>query len=171
MTPERWELVHRIYQSALEQEPSRRADFLKEACIGDEEMPREVESILAHEKQSLIGRQIGSYKILSLLGVGGMGEVYLASDTRLDRKITLKILPAQVASDSDRIRRFIREAKAASALNHPNVATIHEIGEFKGVSFIAMEYVEGQTLAAKISGHPLEIVEITDIGLQRRCTG
>jgi eukaryotic-like serine/threonine-protein kinase len=189
MTPERWLQVQRLYQSALGQEPSNRADFLKKACTGDEELRRQVESLLAHEEQregsietsaleveveeiaadqsqSLVGRQIGSYKVLSLLGVGGMGEVYLASDTRLGRKITLKILPAEVASDRDRIRRFIREAKAASALNHPNVATIHEIGESEGVSFIAMEYVEGQTLAARISGRPLETVEVTDIGLQ-----
>ena len=115
MTPERWQQVQRLYQSALGQEPSKRADFLKKACTGDEELRREVESLLAQDQpesfidasalevavqeiaadqsQSLVGRQIGTYKVLSLLGVGGMGEVYLASDTRLGRKITLKILP------------------------------------------------------------------------------
>jgi serine/threonine protein kinase/tricorn protease-like protein len=116
--------------------------------------------------QSLVGRQIGPYKIHSLLGVGGMGEVYLAQDPRLDRTIALKILPRELASDPDRMRRFIREARAASALKHSNVATIHDIGESEGVHFIAMEYVEGQTLAHKISGRPLPIAEIVEIGIQ-----
>src|SRR4030095_9532829 len=102
----------------------------------------------------------------SLLGVGGMGEVYLAQDTKLDRLDALKILPAELAADPDRLRRFIREAKAASALKHPNVATIYEIGESEGMHFIAMEYVEGQSLATKISGRPLAAAEIIDIGLQ-----
>jgi len=116
--------------------------------------------------QSRAGQQLGSYKILSLLGSGGMGEVYLARVSRLDRTIALKILPAQVASDQDRMRRFIREARAASALKHPNVTHIYEIGESDGVHFIAMEYVEGKTLAAKISGRPLKPAEIVEIGLQ-----
>ncbi len=102
-----------------------------------------------------MGRQVGPYMIHSLLGVGGMGEVYLAQDPRLDRAIALKILPAELASDPDRIRRFIREARAASGLKHPNVATIYEIGKSDEFHFIAMEYVEGQTLANKISGRPL----------------
>jgi eukaryotic-like serine/threonine-protein kinase len=116
--------------------------------------------------QSRVGQQIGSYKVLSLLGVGGMGEVYLAQDQRLDRTIALKILPTELASDPGRMRRFVQEAKAASALKHSNVATIYEIGEFEGMRFIAMEYVEGQTLAARIEGRPLETAEILDIGVQ-----
>jgi serine/threonine protein kinase len=116
--------------------------------------------------QSLVGRQVGPYKIHSLLGVGGMGEVYLAQDPRLDRTIALKILPTELASDPERIQRFIREARAASGLKHPNVATIYEIGKSGEIHFIAMEYVEGQTLADKISGRPLPIAEIVDIGLQ-----
>src|SRR5262249_41966943 len=89
-----------------------------------------------------------------------------ARDTRLDRTVALKILPGEVAADADRMRRFVREAKAASALNHPHVATIYEIGEAEGVNFIAMEDVEGQTLAARISGHPLQVNEIVEIGCQ-----
>ena len=116
--------------------------------------------------QSLLGRQVGPYKIHSLLGVGGMGEVYLAQDPRLDRVIALKILPTELASHPDQMRRFVREARAASALKHPNVATIYEIGESDGVHFIAMEYVEGTTLATKISGRPLDAVEIIEIGIQ-----
>ena len=96
----------------------------------------------------------------------GEWKVYLAQDPRLDRAVALKILPAELASDPDRIRRFIREARAASGLKHPNVATIYEIGKSDEFHFIAMEYVEGQTLAAKISGRPLPIAEIVDIGLQ-----
>src|SRR5262245_28932749 len=95
-----------------------------------------------------------------------MGEVYLARDTRLNRSAALKVLPAEVASNQDRIRRFDREAKAASALNHPNVATIYEIGEDNGISFIAMEYVEGQTLASKLRAGQLDSGEMIDIGLQ-----
>jgi eukaryotic-like serine/threonine-protein kinase len=119
-----------------------------------------------NQAQSLVGRQVGPYKIHSLLGVGGMGEVYLAQDPRLDRTIALKILPMELASDPDRMRRFIREARAASSLKHPNVATIYEIGKSEEFHFIAMEYVEGQTLAAKISGRPLPIPETVEIGIQ-----
>ena len=103
------------------------------------------------------GARLGSYEIVSPLGAGGMGEVYRARDTKLDRTVALKILPAAVAQDPDRMRRFVQEAKAASALSHPNVAHIYEIGEADGVSFLAMEYVEGQTMGAKIGGRPLEV--------------
>jgi Tol biopolymer transport system component/predicted Ser/Thr protein kinase len=188
MTPERWQQVERLYQAALEREPSQRAAFLKEACAGDEVVRQEVESLLAYEPQaetfieapvlqeaaqgvsadqarSLVGRQLGSFKILSLVGAGGMGEVYRARDDRLGREVAIKVLPAEVASDRDRLRRFLREARSASTLNHPNVATIHEIGE-DGVHFITMEYVAGQTLAAKIQGRPLETAEIVEIAVQ-----
>ena len=184
-----WQQIEKLYHSALELEPRQRQAFLREACAGDEALRREVESLLAHQDQaesfieapalevaakgmaqnrapSLVGRQVGPYKIHSLLGVGGMGEVYLAQDPRLDRAIALKILPTELASDPDRIRRFIREARAASGLKHPNVATIYEIGKSDEFHFIAMEYVEGQTLADKISGRPLPIAEIVDIGIQ-----
>src|SRR4029453_4523261 len=108
-----------------------------------------------NQAQSLIGRQVGPYKIDSLLGVGGMGEVYLAQDPRLDRTIALKILPTELASDPARIQRFVREARAASGLKHPNVATIYKIGKSDEIHFIAMEYVEGRTLGDKISGRPI----------------
>ena len=188
MEPERWQQIERLYHSTLKVEPSQRATFLREACADDEVLRREVESLLAQQKQaesfieapaleqakrmvenrtgSLVGQQIGSFKVLSLLGVGGMGEVYLAEDRRLDRTVAIKILPAELASDADRMRRFALEAKAASAFKHPNVATIYEIGECGGVHFIAMEYIEGQTLTAKIGGRPLTPSEIVDIGLQ-----
>jgi len=101
------------------------------------------------QAQSLAGTQIGSYQILSLIGKGGMGEVYLARDTRLGRKIGLKLLPSEFSQDQSRVRRLEREARAASTLNHPNIVTIHEIGEFEGTTFIATEFIEGQTPASK----------------------
>ena len=96
------------------------------------------------------GTKLGRYEIRSQLGAGGMGEVYLAEDTQLHRKVAVKILPAEVASDQDRMRRFVQEAQAAAALNHPNVAHIYEVGEHEGMHFIAMEYVDGLTLRKEI---------------------
>src|SRR5213079_2395090 len=92
------------------------------------------------------GTKLGRYEIRSKIGEGGMGEVYLAEDTRLDRKVALKILPTEFAEDADRMSRFVREAKSVSALNHPNIITIHEIGESNGTHFIATEYIDGKTL-------------------------
>jgi TolB-like protein/Flp pilus assembly protein TadD/predicted Ser/Thr protein kinase len=189
MKPERWQRVDQLFQAALEREPEERAAFIKEACGGDDSLRCEVEAllgadgeagglietpayagvarlILGGDTQSLVGKSIGHFQIISLVGKGGMGEVYLARDTRLDRTVALKILPQEMSVDAERMRRFVREAKAASALNHSNVAHIYEIGETDGQSFIAMEYIEGQTLAAKINGHPLETGEIAEIGIQ-----
>src|SRR6266496_1996256 len=95
---------------------------------------------------------ISHYRVISKLGAGGMGEVYLAQDTKLDRKVALKILPAELASNRDRMERFIREAKSAAALSHPNIAQIFEIGEDNGVHFIAMEFIDGMTLRELIHG-------------------
>src|SRR5262245_37211798 len=119
-----------------------------------------------NEPSFTVNTTISHYRILSRIGAGGMGEVYLAQDTRLDRTVALKILPAEMASDPERMRRFVQEAKAASALSHPNVAHIYEIGEANGTNFIAMEYVDGQTLDAKLKGRALETAEIIEIATQ-----
>ncbi len=189
MNQDRWKKIDEIYQSTLEQPEEKHAAFLTQACGEDEDLHREVEEMLkarkvagsfleqpaaeqmglAHNRKpdgSLTGRRIGPYEVVRLLGRGGMGEVYKARDTRLDRIGALKILPIEVAADPDRLRRFIREAKAASALNHSNIATIYEIGESDGIQWIAMELVEGQTLAERLKGTPLEFSEILDIGIQ-----
>jgi serine/threonine protein kinase/Tfp pilus assembly protein PilF len=180
-----WTMVKRIHQSALDVDPSERDAFVDESCGGDEALRREVQSLLTYASEAesflerpaadiapsspgeaneaaLVGRTISHYQVLSLLGAGGMGEVYLARDPRLDRTVALKILPGEFAADADRMQRFSREAKAASALNHPNVATIYDVGESDGIAFIVMEHVEGETLLARISRRmtPPEVVDI-----------
>jgi len=112
------------------------------------------------------GAVLAHYRIVSRLGAGGMGEVYLAEDLNLERPVALKILPAEVAHDADRMRRFVQEAKTASALSHPNVARVFEIGEAEGVTFLAMEYIEGETLDAHIAGAPLPLAEAIGIAIQ-----
>ena len=169
MERDRWQQVKKLYEAALELEAGERTGFLERACGSDKALRRELESLLRHraepggfmeqpafeavagmfaegETQSLLGRQIGSYRILASLGAGGMGEVYLAEDSRLGRKVALKLLPPRFGGDLDRVRRFEREARAASALNHPNIVTIYEIGESEAGRYIARELVEGVTL-------------------------
>jgi serine/threonine-protein kinase len=161
--------VSELYHAALEQPSDRRAAFLQEGCAGDEELRREVESLLAAEDQTvgcmatasgtattqtigspavpaLVGRTLGSYQVLSLLGAGGMGEVYLARDSRLGRNVAIKLLPNQHCVDPERVWRFEREARAASALNHPNIVTIYDIGLAPEGRYIVMEFSEGRTL-------------------------
>src|SRR5581483_8194755 len=100
---------------------------------------------------------ISHYRIVSKLGAGGMGEVWLAEDARLDRKVALKLLPAEFTRDEDRVRRFVQEAKAASALNHPNIITIYEIGEVDGAHYIATEFIDGQTLRQQMASGNLSL--------------
>ena len=111
-------------------------------------------------------RSFGHYQMLSLLGKGGMGEVWLAKDTRLGRKVALKLLPAEFTTDAERVRRFAQEARAASALNHPNIITIHEIGEIENTHYIATEYVEGKTLRQQMDGGRMKVREALDVTLQ-----
>jgi serine/threonine protein kinase len=114
----------------------------------------------------IAGTRLGRYEIRSKIGEGGMGEVYLAQDTRLDRKVALKILPAELAANRDRMRRFVQEAKAASALNHPNIITIHEIDESGSTHFIATEFIEGETLRDRLHHSPPDLTQALDIAIQ-----
>jgi eukaryotic-like serine/threonine-protein kinase len=185
----RWEQVEKLCQAALELEVNQRAAFLKQACAGDEELRREVESLLRFDKrgerfieqpavelaakmiaqekpESLIGQQLGSYQILSLLGAGGMGVVYKARDTRLNRSVAIKVLPVDRMSDPERKRRFIQEARAASALNHPNIITLYDIGSESGIDFIVMEYVAGKTLDQRIPRKGMRLNEALKVAIQ-----
>src|SRR5436190_1217149 len=114
----------------------------------------------------MIGETLSHYRIISKIGAGGMGEVYLAHDTKLDRRVALKILPEEFAGDPERMRRFVQEARSASALNHPNIITIHEIGDFEASHFIASEYVEGETLGGRLRGESMSLRSTLDVAIQ-----
>jgi len=190
MNPERWQQASQILEVALERNPEQLAAYLDDVCANDAELRREVESLLAASAQagslldspamamaaplfvndsvnSMLGRSIGRYKIISTLGTGGMGEVYLAHDTRLGRKIALKLLPTHSTTDKDRLRRFEQEAHAASTLSHPNVCVIHEVGETEDDRhYIAMEYVDGVTLRQHMTATRLQLSEALDVAVQ-----
>ncbi len=181
MTPEQWEKVSEIYHSAVELEAERRKAYLDDVCGADINLRSEVESLLQadndagdfiaepivgdrHERKALVGDDpkpgdlFGHYRIEKSIGSGGMGEVYLATDTRLGRQVALKTLPSEIADDPDHLRRFRKEALAAANINHPNAATIYSVEENLYRPFITMEYIEGQTLdqAIPIDGLPIE---------------
>ncbi len=189
MTPEQYRRVGELYHAAMELAPEARVDFLAGACGGDDELRREVESLLQARQQadgfitgkvagvvaemaaqqqnlSLVGRSISHYQVLSLLGAGGMGEVYLAQDTSLGRKVALKLLPPAFTRNQERVRRFEREARAVSALNHPNILTIYEVGIVGETHFIATEFIDGQTLRERLRDGRLELSEALDLAIQ-----
>jgi len=185
MTPDQFRRIEQLYEQALNLPPDQRKAFLDDACPNETERERVIAMIEAHERDSgflsvpailvatqvsanpasRAGERISHYKILRRLGKGGMGEVYLAEDTKLDRHVALKFISTDIPSNDER-KRLIREAKAAAAINHPNVVAIHEIGEGRGVTFIVMEYVEGKTVADKLLEGPFEVPGIVDIGIQ-----
>ncbi len=160
MTPEQWERITELCHEAAELSGKERRDFLERECGSDEQLRKEVESLLEAEAnagdfisvpvvgdiESWSGQFVGHYQILSLLGSGGMGDVYLAKDSKLNRSVALKTLPPILAEHPDHLRRFENEAQAAAALNHPNVATVYSVEEAGKHRFITMEYVEGKTL-------------------------
>src|SRR5437868_5043938 len=193
MKPERWQQLDQLFHAALEREPEQRSAFLDEACASDEVLRKEVEALLAaHENaesfienpafeveaealareqvsraaNSLAGQTIGHYRIIELLGAGGMGEVYLAQDMTLGRQVSLKLLPAHFTADAERLRRFEQEARAASALNHPNILTIYEIGHADSVRYIATEFIDGLTLRELIASKPMKKEEALDVAVQ-----
>jgi serine/threonine protein kinase/Tol biopolymer transport system component len=184
-----WQRVDRLFQAALEIDPRERRAYLEQNCSGDDSLRREVESLLEYDQQGLslidvpafemfanlvgtdapelsVGQLIGHYEILNVLGKGGMGEVYLAQDTRLGRKVALKLLPADFTTDDERVRRFQKEARAATALNHPNILTIYEIGQFESRRFMATEFIEGRTLRQLAKGSRLSLIDALDMAAQ-----
>jgi serine/threonine protein kinase len=188
MTPERWQEIEQLYHAALEREENQRAAFLCEVCAGDDALQREVQSLLAQENRveqflekpamdvtarmlaenqshsSLEGQQLGSYKIVFLLGAGGMGDVYRAHDARLDRDVALKVLPTGLLADEAARRRFRKEALALAKL--PHIAVIHDVGEEGGMDYLVMECVPGQSLAEKLLSGALLEKEVASYGAQ-----
>lgn len=185
LTTEQWQRVKELFEEALERPQSDRADFVATACPDDEAIRAEVLSLLKADEQDAVfmnepvghllldeepvlqsGRRLGNYEISRPLGKGGMGQVYLGLDTRLGRKVALKLLPFSYTHDADHVQRLEQEARAASALNHPNIVTIHEIGEADSVHFMATEFVDGETLRQCMSDRELNVREIVDIAVQ-----
>src|SRR5690349_3512972 len=183
MNPERWQQIENLYHAARQRNPRERTVFLDGACREDSDLRRKVESLLAedaprnrsgdsvtftvdaggtHDPNTLAtgNSWLGPYQIEGSLGAGGMGQVYRGRDTRLSRPVAIKVLT------SGSVDRFIQEARAASALNHPNIVTIYDVGETAGVSYIVMELIEGQTLRQSISGGPLPVAKLLAVAVQ-----
>ncbi len=190
MNPERWRQIEQIYNSVLERRPEDRETFLCEACAGDENLRKEVESLLACDGraehfieqpamevaaqvmakdkgdanfESRIGRNVAHYRILEKIGEGGMGIVYRAQDTRLERHVAIKSLPDIFAADPSRLARFEREARILATLNHPNIASIHGLEEYDGKRFLILELVEGKTLAEPLKKGRIPLDETLEI--------
>jgi eukaryotic-like serine/threonine-protein kinase len=188
MSDDRWRLVEDLFQRVADLPAAERAQLLATACAGEEGLRREVESLLAHDQSQndvlvaaisdaasglsgvrpdpdLVGKHIGPYRVVSLIGRGGMGVVYKARDSRLERHVAIKLLTEALIQGTERAR-FEREARAASALNHPNICSVHDVGEFEGHPFLVMELLEGRTLREYIDAQPREIGDIRRLTLE-----
>ena len=185
MQSERWRHIEQLYSAALQRDAAQRPAFLKEACAGDETLRREVEALLNSEKSHNAptdaaaggeeasafasmapGTQFGPYRIEASLGAGGMGEVFRARDTRLERDVAIKVLPASFALDPDRLQRFEREARLLAAFNHPTIGAIYGVEQINGIHGLILELVEGPTLAQRLSAAPLQVNEALRIARQ-----
>ena len=194
MTPERWGRIQEVFAAAIEREPSARAVFLETECRSDQELLREVESLLASNDAAssrlldspaievvstvasdsrsgpqpslTAGRRVGPYEIVDSLGAGGMGEVYRARDPKLKREVAIKVLPRSLAADPDALARFEREALAVAALSHPNILAIYDFGTHDGVTYAVMELLEGETLRGKLAAGPISQKEAVGYALQ-----
>ncbi|PYL21999.1 MAG: hypothetical protein DMF44_12335 [Verrucomicrobia bacterium] len=189
MEPQLWQRITDLFDEAMTRGPKERIAFLEEACEGDRDLRKQVERLVkSHEKSgdflessafaeapelltddrpgASVGELIGHYRIESLIGIGGMGEVYLARDERLRRKVALKLLPERLTTDETQLNRFKTEARSASALNHPNILTVYEIGAEGNRQFIATEFIEGMTLRASLSGGRMNLHTALEIAVQ-----
>ena len=182
MTSNRWEEINRLYNAAVEVEEKERAAFLEKACGEDTELRREVESLLAYdqlaqqfldrpalqltaeklagEPPSLVGRKLGPYQILGVLGAGGMGEVFTARDTRLNRTVAIKVLPKHLSERADLRQRFEREARAIASLDHPHICALYDVGHEGATDFLVMQYLEGETLSQRLRKGVLPTAEV-----------
>ena len=188
MNPERWQLLKELFEAAYEKSPAERAAFLDNSCSGDPSLKKEVEALLAsytrgsflekpaHEAvpelfdneaaETLTGSQLGPYEVGSEIGRGGMGIVYLARDTRLDRPVAIKMLAPQYTRDAQQRERLKREARAAARLSHPSIATVYSLEEFDDSVCIVSEYIQGPTLCQIMSEGRLPFDQVLDIAIQ-----
>ncbi len=180
MTPEQWRQVREVLAEALELKPEARPAFLDRACSADHSLRREVELLLSSNdeaKSSFLqssallvtltpGTKLGDFEVERLIGSGGMGEVYRAHDVRLERHVAIKVLPSFLSHDPDRLRRFEQEARAAAALNHPNILAVFQLGTYEGAPYLVSELLEGGTLREQLGRGPLPIHRVIDCGVQ-----
>jgi len=194
MTPERWREIERLYHAALERDADERAAFLADACGGDQALRGEVESLLDHQARAgafietpavqgrlasavrrleqssvpgrFVGRTFGSYEVKALIAAGGMGEVYRAVDTRLNRTVAIKTLPEHLAKDPEHRERFKREARIISSLNHPNICTLYDVGTQDDIHYLVMEHIDGETLQRRLERGPLPLAHALEYAIQ-----
>src|SRR5438876_6760030 len=184
-----WQQVQQLFDAALQHSPEKRQEFLEQACGSNQELRREVESLLAAHDQSgsfmaepalagmaevlhratsrfQPGDTVGGYKVLDVVGRGGMGEVYRARDTRLKRDVAIKVLPRAFAADGERLHRFEQEARSAAALNHPNIVSVHDMGTADGSPYIVFELLEGQNLRQLLRQGPIPVSKVLNYAIQ-----